>query len=64
VKFTLNEPFAWFLDMIANPMAGAIIARECVEKFGDLKKAEAVIRYLHEYLYQVPPSRPSRRPRS
>jgi len=43
VRFTLKEPFAWFLDMIANPMSGAIIAKECVEKFGDLKKAEAVI---------------------
>jgi peptide/nickel transport system substrate-binding protein len=43
VRFTLREPFAWFLDMIANPMAGAIVARECVEKFGDLKKPEAVI---------------------
>jgi len=43
VKFTLKEPFAWFLDMLANPMAVAIIARECVEKFGDLKPAEAVI---------------------
>ncbi len=43
VRFTLKEPFAWFLDMLANPMAGAIIARECVEKFGDLKKPEAVI---------------------
>src|SRR5437773_1694492 len=43
VKFTLREPFAWFLDMIANPMALAITARECVEKFGDLKKPEAVI---------------------
>ena len=43
VRFTLKEPFAWFLDMIASPMAGAIIARECVEKFGDLKKAEAVV---------------------
>ena len=43
VRFTLKEPFAWFLDMVANPMAGAIIARECVEKFGDLKKPEAVI---------------------
>jgi len=41
VKFTLKEPFAWFLDMLANPMAVAIIARECVEKFGDLKPAEA-----------------------
>jgi peptide/nickel transport system substrate-binding protein len=43
VKFTLKEPFAWFLDHIANPMAGGIIAKECVEKFGDLKKWEAVI---------------------
>jgi peptide/nickel transport system substrate-binding protein len=43
VRFTLKEPFAWFLDMIANPMAMAITARECVEKFGDLKKPEAVI---------------------
>jgi peptide/nickel transport system substrate-binding protein len=43
VRFVLKEPFAWFLDMVANPMAGAIVARECVEKFGDLKKPEAVI---------------------
>ncbi|HWM80378.1 MAG TPA: ABC transporter substrate-binding protein, partial [Methylomirabilota bacterium] len=41
VKFTVKEPFAWFLDMLANPMTLAIIARECVEKFGDLKRAEA-----------------------
>jgi peptide/nickel transport system substrate-binding protein len=43
VKFTLKEPFAWFLDMVANPMALAIVAREAVEKFGDLKKPESVI---------------------
>ena len=43
VKFTLKEPFAWFLDALANPMAVAIVARECVEKFGDLKKPEAVV---------------------
>ena len=43
VKMTLKEPFAWFLDMLANPMAVAIIARECVDKFGDLKKAEATV---------------------
>ena len=43
VKFTLKEPFAWFLDMLANPMAVAIVAKECVEKFGDLKKPEAVV---------------------
>src|SRR5204862_6302444 len=43
VKFTLKEPFAWFPDMLANPMAVAIVARECVEKFGDLKTPQAVI---------------------
>ncbi len=43
VRFTLKEPFAWFLDMLANPHAVAIVARECVEKFGDLKKPEAVV---------------------
>ena len=29
--------------MIANPHAVAIIARECVDKFGDLKKPEATV---------------------
>ena len=43
VRFTLKEPFVWFLDMIANPHAVAIIARECVDKFGDLKKPEATV---------------------
>jgi peptide/nickel transport system substrate-binding protein len=43
VKFTLKEPFAWFLDTLANPMAVAIIAKECVDKFGDLKKWESVV---------------------
>jgi peptide/nickel transport system substrate-binding protein len=43
VKMTLREPYVWFLDMVANPMALAIIAKEAVEKFGDLKKPEAVI---------------------
>ena len=43
VKFTLKEPFVWFLDMLAHPMAVAIVAQECVEKFGDLKKAEACV---------------------
>jgi peptide/nickel transport system substrate-binding protein len=43
VKVTLKEPFAWFLDMLANPIATGIIAKEVVEKFGDLKKPEAVI---------------------
>ena len=43
VKFTLKEPYVWFLDMVANPMALAIIAKEAVEKFGDLKKPDAVV---------------------
>lgn len=43
MRFTLKEPFAWFLDHVANSMAGGIVVRECVEKFGDLKKPEAVI---------------------
>jgi len=43
VKFTLREPYVWFLDMLANPMAVAIIAKECVEKFGDLKKPDSVV---------------------
>jgi peptide/nickel transport system substrate-binding protein len=29
--------------MLANPMAVAIVAKECVEKFGDLKKWESVV---------------------
>ena len=43
VRFTLKEPFAWFVDALANPMAVAVVARECVERFGDLKKAEACV---------------------
>ena len=43
VKFTLKEPFAWFVDVVANPMALAIIAKEVVDKYGDLKKPESVI---------------------
>src|SRR5215467_4304716 len=43
VKMTLKEPYVWFLDMVANPMALAIIPKEAVEKFGDLKKPEAMI---------------------
>jgi peptide/nickel transport system substrate-binding protein len=43
IKFSLKEPFAWFLDMLANPISLPIVARECVEKFGDLKKAESVV---------------------
>ena len=42
VKFTLSEPFAWFVDALAATSTW-IIAKEAVEKFGDLKKAEAAI---------------------
>ena len=42
VKFTLSEPFTPFLDALAATSTW-IIAREAVEKFGDLKKPEAVI---------------------
>jgi peptide/nickel transport system substrate-binding protein len=42
VKFTLKEPNAWFLDLLASTSTW-IIARECVDKFGDLKKVESVV---------------------
>jgi peptide/nickel transport system substrate-binding protein len=43
VRIVLKEPNVWFLEMLANPMTMAIVAREAVEKFGDLKKVESVI---------------------
>ena len=43
VRMTLKEPYAWFLDILANPMAVCIIAKETVDKFGDLKKPESVV---------------------
>jgi peptide/nickel transport system substrate-binding protein len=42
VRFTLKEPNAWFLELLAQTSTW-IVARECVEKFGDLKKAESVV---------------------
>jgi peptide/nickel transport system substrate-binding protein len=42
VKFTLKEPFVWFLDMISNPHAVAIVAKEVLDKHGDFKKWESV----------------------
>ncbi|PYM31228.1 MAG: hypothetical protein DME15_18365 [Candidatus Rokuibacteriota bacterium] len=42
VKFTLKEPNAWFLDLLASTSTW-IVARECVEKFGDLKKVESAV---------------------
>src|SRR5712692_2976564 len=43
VKFLLNEPFVWLLDVLANAMCMWIIAPEVVEKYGDLKKVETAI---------------------
>src|SRR4030095_1065069 len=43
VRIVLREVNAWFLEMLANPMSMAIVAREAVEKFGDLKRAESVV---------------------
>jgi len=43
VKIVLKEPFVWLLDVLANPMAAAVVAKEVVDKYGDLKKPEAVI---------------------
>jgi peptide/nickel transport system substrate-binding protein len=43
VRFTLKEPYVWFLDMLANSHAVPIVAKECVEKFGDLKRPEATV---------------------
>ena len=43
VRFTLKEPYVWFLDMLANSHAVVVVARECVEKLGDLKKPEATV---------------------
>jgi len=42
VKFTLKEPFAWLLDYLASTVMW-IVPREAVEKFGDLRTAEACI---------------------
>ena len=43
VRFRLKEPFVWLLNMLANPTGTWIVAREVVEKHGDLKKAETAI---------------------
>jgi peptide/nickel transport system substrate-binding protein len=43
VRIVLKEVNAWFLEMLASPMSVAIVPREAVEKFGDLKKAESTI---------------------
>ena len=43
VRFRLKEPFVWFLHMLASPWTSWIVAREVVEKYGDLKKPEAAV---------------------
>jgi peptide/nickel transport system substrate-binding protein len=43
VRFRLKEPFVWLVHILANPVGMWILPREAVEKFGDLKKAEAAI---------------------
>ena len=43
VKVTLKEPYVWLLDMFANSHAVPIIAREVVDKYGDLKRPESLI---------------------
>jgi peptide/nickel transport system substrate-binding protein len=42
VKFTLKEPNVWFVDRLAATSTW-IIAKECVEKYADLKKWESVV---------------------
>ena len=43
VRFRLKEPFVWLPHMLANPQGTWVVAREVVEKHGDLKKAETAI---------------------
>jgi len=43
VKFVLQEPFVWLVNVLANPYSTWIIAPEVVQQFGDLKKPESVI---------------------
>ena len=42
VKFTLSEPYVWFLDVLATTSTW-IVAKECVDALGDLKKPESVV---------------------
>jgi peptide/nickel transport system substrate-binding protein len=43
VKFVLNEPFVWLLDILASATSMWIIAPEVAEKYGDLKRVETAI---------------------
>ena len=43
VRFRLKDPFVWLVSVLANPINTWIVARECVEKYGDLKRADAAV---------------------
>ena len=43
VRFRLKEPFVWLVNMLANPTGTWIVARELVDKYGDLKRPETAI---------------------
>jgi len=42
VRFVLSEPYAWFPNILASTSMW-VVAKDAVEKFGDLKKPEACI---------------------
>src|SRR5215813_14082579 len=43
VKFSLKEPYVWFVNALAYSTSMWIIAPEIVQQFGDLKKPETAI---------------------
>lgn len=43
VNLVLKTPLTWLPAMVATPMMLPIVAKECVETFGDLQKAEAMV---------------------
>src|SRR5215475_6155830 len=43
VRFRLKEPFVWLLNVLANPAGAWIVAREMVDKYGDLKRPETAV---------------------
>ena len=43
MKFLLNEPYVWFISVVAYPTSTWIIAPEVVQQYGDLRKVETAI---------------------
>src|SRR5215470_5379104 len=43
VKFVLNEPYVWLPHKLASALCMWVVAREVVEKYGDLKKSDTAI---------------------